>query len=187
VDNKGLHKSKKKVRKKNKESKHSCAVCLTHTSALFGCYTICKDIFAFTKVDVMRAGNVKTTRYKLLAPYLHRISTPLPNIFLVLIEQSKCRNKFRKHAGSTRVAHLARKIELSLDKHTLQENSCIEMPRSGKCLPRWRSKEGRLNLVESLGATAGTKVLAQGTSDRRAEVVDERLRTQAFRERLHLD
>jgi hypothetical protein len=67
---------------------------------------------------------------------------------------------------------MTKKIKLSLDKHTFQKHSYIDMPQSGKGLPRWRSEEGRLDLVESLKATPSTKVLALGTSDRRAKVVD---------------
>jgi hypothetical protein len=129
----------------------------------------------------------RTTRCRLLTPHPSQTSTLPPNTFLVLTKQSKCKNQPERYACPSRVVLLTSKIGPSMDKHTLRKDVCIEMPHSGKGLPRWRSEEGGLDLVESLRGTASTKVLAQGTWDRRSKVVDQWLRTKTIRKRLYAD
>jgi hypothetical protein len=136
VDNKELHKSKRK-NSREKEQRIEAFLCsmFKHSSALFGRYTSCKDTFAFTKVDVMRAGDVKTTRSQPLAPYLHQISTLLSNTLLVLMDQSKCKNNSEsmlvQRESLIRPGRLSshRTSKLSGKAHALrcrdQENVCL--------------------------------------------------------------
>jgi hypothetical protein len=171
-------------KKSNKETKAGCS---THNNALFGHCTMMKTSLPSYRSILSVLNTREMTKRLPLAPYPPQPPTLLPNTFLVLIQQSKYKDQSETHARPSNVAPLTSKVELSMDKRTLQKDSCIQMPHSSKDLPRWRSEEGGLDLIESLKATTSTKVLAQGTPGRRAKVVDEWLRAKAIRKRLYAD
>ena len=155
-----------------------------HIPALFGHCTICEHILAFPYLDLKCAVCTEDDKIPVPARFAQTLTLP-SNTFLVLIQQSKCKNLFEKLRLSIETRSLTSKIELLMGKYTLRKDSCIEMPHSGKDLPRWGSEEGGLDLIQPLGCTPSTKVRAEGAPGRCAKVVDEWLRAKTFRKQLH--